>query len=210
MSYVNAIVKAGGVPLVLPVVVELIDEFLEAVDGLLLSGGGDIDSQFYNEKPSKWLKNVNPLRDSFELELVRRATRMKIPILGICRGIQVINVALGGTLIQDIKSEIRSSIVHDLTKVSDDFKAHSVKIDPNSKLAQILGVRELTVNSFHHQAIKRLGKGLKAVARAPDGVIEAVESTSHGYVVGVQWHPERMLDNIQLKLFRSLIDSSSS
>lgn len=206
MSYVSSIVKAGGVPLILPAVMELVDEFLEVIDGLLLSGGGDIDPRFYNERPSKWLKNVNPLRDLFEIELVKRAIKMKLPVLGICRGIQVLNVALGGTLIQDIKSEVKSDVSHTLTRVPRNFRAHLVIIDPSSKLAQILGVEEIEVNSFHHQAVKRLGKGLRAVAHAPDGVIEAIESSDCNYVLGIQWHPECILDDIQLKLFKSLIN----
>jgi len=209
-KYVSAIVKAGGVPLVLPTVVELIDEFLEVVDGILLSGGGDVDPRFYNEKPSEWSKSINPLRDSFEIELVKRAVKMKLPVLGICRGIQVLNVALGGTLIQDIKNKLKSSVPHTLVGVLSSQRAHLIKVVPGSKLARILGVEELKVNSSHHQAVKELGEGLRAVAHAPDGVIEAVESVGDNYILGVQWHPERILDDIQLRLFKSLIAAAKS
>jgi len=205
---VNAVVKAGGIPLILPIVTEFIDEYIDVIDGLLISGGGDVNPWIYNEQPSKWLRRVNPLRDIFEIELVKRAVKEKLPVLGICRGIQLINVALGGTLIQDIEHEVKSDIPHSLTNVPRSFRAHLVKLDPNSKLAQILGVLELKVNSFHHQAVKALGNGLKAVAYAPDGVIEAIENIDGSYIVGVQWHPEEMLDEVQLKLFKSLIKAT--
>lgn len=203
-NYVTAIEKAGGTAIIIPLSQNNVLTFIELIDGLLLSGGGDISPWLYGCEPRVGLKSVNVERDLFEIRLVREAINRGIPILGICRGCQLLNVALGGTLVQDISSEIKTNIPHFyITPPS--FRVHKVKLDPSSKLAKIYGTTELMVNSSHHQAVNKLGKGLKAVAWAPDGVIEGIESMEERFIIGVQWHPERILDNLQLKLFKEFI-----
>lgn len=203
-AYVKSVQKAGGVPVLLTPFMN-VEDALKIVDGILFAGGGDIHPKHYKEDISPKIRSIEPYRDQFEIELFKKALEMGLPILGICRGAQLINVALGGTLYQDLESEVVNSIKHDWFARGEDllprdYPVHNVKIKLNTKLFEILkptvevesaSDAVLEVNSYHHQAIKRLGEGLKAVAYAPDGVIEAVEM-SGGFVVGVQWHAECM------------------
>ncbi len=199
LDYVEGVAEAGGVPVVLPPVVGVrgAEALLDGMDGLLLSGGSDLDPGYYGERPVPELGITIPERDAFEMALLEHALRQKIPILGICRGMQVLNVALGGTLYQDLPSQMDHMVLLGHRQETPKWQpTHEVEVDGGSKVAEILGTDELKVNSYHHQAIKELASGLIAVAHAPDGVIEAVESgdLSKRWAIGVQWHAEAMRD----------------
>ena len=165
---------------------------LDVVDGLVLSGGEDVDPSRYGAEPHPELGPVNGARDDTELALLARARELAMPTLAICRGIQVANVALGGTLVQDLPSERHDAALHDLDDERD-TRVHAVRIDPTSRLASIVGAQLLGVNSIHHQAVDRLGEGIRVSARAEDGTIEGIESDDASWwMVGVQWHPEEL------------------
>lgn len=193
-AYVWAVERAGGVPVILPVTTEAesIGRYLDLLDGLLLSGGVDVDPACYGEPPHPELGTVDADRDTTELPLVRAALERDMPIFAICRGIQVLNVALGGTLYQDLPSERPGDIVHaqDTLEIPRDTASHSITVEPYSRLAEIVGEGEMRVNSFHHQALRTVAAPLTVTAYALDGVIEAVESRAHRYLVAVQFHPE--------------------
>ena len=212
-AYLVAVQDAGGVPIPLPPQIgdPSLFELADRLDGLLLTGGGDIDPALFGEPPHPTLFEVVPARDRLEIALVRRFMESRRPILAICRGIQVLNVALGGTLYQDVTTDPGTQVQHQQTGPRDQ-PAHTVKVVPGSLLERILGSDHLEVNSMHHQAVKALGKGLLPVAFA-DALIEGVElddpDTSH-FVLGVQWHPEEMVgrDASARRLFRAFIDAS--
>jgi putative glutamine amidotransferase len=215
LDYVEGVAEAGGVPVVLPPVVGVrgAEALLEGMDGLLLSGGSDLDPGYYGEKPVPELGVTIPERDAFEMALLEHALRRKIPILGICRGMQVLNVALGGTLYQDLPSQMDHMVLLGHRQETPKWQpTHEVEVDGGSKVAEILGADELKVNSYHHQAIKELASGLVAVAHAPDGVIEAVESgdLSKRWVIGVQWHAEAMRDAgpVHRRLFEAHVSAA--
>ncbi|MGQ3684495.1 MAG: gamma-glutamyl-gamma-aminobutyrate hydrolase family protein [Candidatus Loosdrechtia sp.] len=191
-DYSDAIIKAGGIPILLPLIKEKNNalRLLKMVGGLLLTGGNDVSPERYGEKKHEKGSCVHPDKDISDFTLVQVAIETKKPILAICYGTQLINVTLGGSLIQDIPSEVPSSIIHkDLENV---HSTHSVKIKKDSLLYRITGTDCLYTNSIHHQAIKVLGKGLKDTARSADGIIEAIEWDDYPFLLGVQWHPERM------------------
>ncbi len=198
-DYVEGVAAAGGVPVVLPPLVEprAAEALLDGMDGLLLSGGSDLDPAYYGEEPVPELGVTIPERDAFEIALLEHALGRNIPILGICRGMQVLNVALGGTLYQDLPSQMDHMVLLGHRQETPKWQpTHEVRVDEDSRIATIMGTAELKVNSYHHQAVKDLASGLVAVASSPDGVIEAVESTepSKQWMIGVQWHAEAMRD----------------
>lgn len=201
--YCDQIVRAGGVPMVLPPVddAEVLINMLEGIDGLVLTGGADYNPLWYGEQPEKELHTINSTRDLPELLLTRLAFNRQIPILGICRGVQTMAIALGGNLVQDLKTPLKHSQDAPRSEAT-----HSVTITEGSTLYGLYG-QETFVNSFHHQAVKDCGSHLYVVATAPDGVIEAVESTEQKALMGVQWHPEWMGDE-GLKLFEWLTQRS--
>lgn len=201
--YCDQIVRAGGVPMVLPPVddAEVLINMLEGIDGLVLTGGADYNPLWYGEQPEKELHTINSTRDLPELLLTRLAFNRQIPILGICRGVQTMAIALGGNLVQDLKTPLKHSQDAPRSEAT-----HSVTITEDSTLYGLYG-QETFVNSFHHQAVKDCGSHLHVVATAPDGVIEAVESTEQKALMGVQWHPEWMGDK-GLKLFEWLTQRS--
>jgi putative glutamine amidotransferase len=164
------------------------------INGLILSGGGDVAISYFNGKPSPAIGDPSPQRDSLELALVKLARQTDLPVFGICRGIQVLNVALGGTLITDIPTQFKTSIIHSTpASLGRQFLAHEVEVEKKSQLAQTLESVRVKVNSFHHQAIKDLAPGLKVTAHATDGLIEAVVFPEASQpVFGVQWHPENL------------------
>jgi len=201
--YCDQIVRAGGVPMVLPPVddAEVLINMLEGIDGLVLTGGADYNPLWYGEQPEKELHTINSTRDLPELLLTRLAFNRQIPILGICRGVQTMAIALGGNLVQDLKTPLKHSQDAPRSEAT-----HSVTIAEGSTLYGLYG-QETFVNSFHHQAVKDCGSHLHVVATAPDGVIEAVESTEQKALMGVQWHPEWMGDE-GLRLFEWLTQRS--
>jgi len=197
-DYLHAIDKAHGLPSVIaPGFIgdaaeahDLANQILDNTDGLLLSGGADVDPEHFDEEPHEALGRIDTTRDPLELVLAREAVARDMPVFGICRGLQVLNVALGGTLVQDIPSEVSKKVLHE---TGDDrlVIGHEVDVEPGSKLATLLGTTRVGVNSFHHQSARALGRGLTQVATSPDdGVIEGIEMKDRGFVVAVQWHPE--------------------
>lgn len=216
-AYLRAVQQAGGVPILLPP--HLDDRALDALwarlDGLLLTGGGDVDpARFTAEPRHPTVDLVSEARDRLEIALTERALHDQRPLLAICRGIQVLNVALGGSLHQDIAAETGSTIAHSQAAPRH-RPTHAVKVmGEGTRLGEMLGAGEVDVNSMHHQAIKRLGRGLRDVAWAPDGIIEGVElvADARGFVVGVQWHPEELAphDQTARNLFRALVASAEA
>jgi len=205
--YVDAVLRAGGIPILLPPVSdELLGEALEGVDGLLLIGGSDYDPALYGRERHPATNVLHPRRMAFDVALARAAIGRGVPTLGICGGIQLLNVALGGTLLQHIPDDVGSPVAH--RGEGGDEARHAVEAEPSSRLAAIVGASSFEVNSSHHQAIDGLARGLRVVARASDGVIEAVEGLGAAFLLGVQWHPERMLEREdQLALFRALAEA---
>jgi putative glutamine amidotransferase len=192
-GYIAALEYAGLTPILVTPAHDAasVEAILGLVDGLVLSGGEDVDPIRYGETALLPLDSILPARDEVELAAVGRALARDIPVLGICRGCQVLNVALGGTLWQDLPSELPGTIGHSQT---DGYhrRTHDVVPEPGSRLHAIAGGHTLHINSFHHQAVRRVAPALRVTGVAEDGVIEAVESVEHGWVMGVQWHPERL------------------
>ncbi|SDM69715.1 putative glutamine amidotransferase [Fictibacillus solisalsi] len=196
LAYSKAIIKAGGLPILLPSVDrEAAYKSLALCDGLLLPGGDDIDPFFFGEEPVQSLGKVNPQQDDYEIGVLNEALEQNKPVLGICRGTGILNVALGGTLFQDVGSELKNYIKHH-QEAPRSVPTHSIAVVENSLLHDITGRKtNLRVNSFHHQAVKSIPSALRPVAFAPDGVIEAVESVNpKQFILGVQWHPEELND----------------
>ncbi|MCP5097120.1 MAG: gamma-glutamyl-gamma-aminobutyrate hydrolase family protein [Chloroflexi bacterium] len=213
-AYIRAVEAAGGVPLLIPLGVDEVTlaAILERVDGVLLPGGGDIDPVVYQGNAHKALWGIDKDRDRVEFFVAQQAVKMAKPVLAICRGHQVMNVALGGTLWEDIGSLKSDAIRHDYFRAFPrNHIAHSVDVTPDSKLASCFCEAELMVNSLHHQGVRDLAPELMATAVAPDGLIEAVEISDHPFAVGVQWHPENLIQNVpeMLNLFTGLIDAAS-
>jgi putative glutamine amidotransferase len=209
-NYVDCVIKAGGIPILIPYALESIDEIINIIDGLIIPGGDeDINPQFYNEKISSNKVKVNDTRASFEIELLKRVLAENIPYLGICNGMQLLNVLCGGTLIQHIPDYIASDINHE-QPAPKYVPTHLININPGTILASLAGNNLQTdVNSTHHQAVKDLGHGLIISATAPDGIIEAIESKVHKYAVGVEWHPEYLNSELDFNLFKCLVRVSS-
>ena len=208
-DYINAVTKAGGIPLLLPPLADQADirGQIAALDGLILSGGLDIDPFLYGEEPWKKLGTVNLYRDEYELPAIKLAAGLNKPMLGICRGLQTINVAHGGTLYQDLSQIEGSPLKHFQTTSERTALWHTVDIEPTSSLSTILNKQTLRVNSYHHQALKAMAPGFIVTARAKDGVIEAIEQQGDAFVLAVQWHPEMLVENnpAMLALFEALV-----
>ncbi len=212
-DYEEAIRRAGGEPYVVSPGAEPAADILADADGLLLTGGGDVDPALYGETPHPRFDAAEPGRDAFEIELVRRALDAGIPVLAICRGIQVLNVARGGTLVQDIDDQVPNAVGHRVAEPSFAI-AHDIWITSDSLLERIMHDRldgdTCAVNSRHHQAVKTLGHGLIATATAPDGIIEAVEDPSKRFCLGVQWHPENFYRTGEFReLFEALVAAAA-
>ena len=196
LDYVEGVVGAGGVPVVLPPVGDerVAGAVVRSLDGLLLSGGSDLDPGYYGEEPALELGPTLPERDTFEMALVGLALRRGIPVFGICRGMQVLNVALGGTLYQDLPSQWDGDVLKHRQATPKWQPCHEVGVRADSYIAEVMGREVVKVNSYHHQGIKDLAEGLVATGRSTDGVIEAVEGKdfSERWLLGVQWHAEAM------------------
>jgi len=214
-SYTNAIIHAGGLPVLIPS--DLTEngwsELFKRLDGLLFTGGGDIATELFHGEPHPAVYGIDAPRDATELGLARSAARDGKPFLGICRGLQVANVALGGTLYTHIPDQLPNALVHDYPG-ADGIPArtalvHPVRIEEGSRLSTILAEPILNVNSLHHQGIKDVAPGLKAVAYAPDGLVEAVELPEHPFGIAVQWHPEWLTDQVGIqRLFKAFVDAA--
>jgi len=213
-AYLHAVQQAGGVPVLLPpqLSTSSLERLVRDLDALLLTGGGDMDPACFGEAPHPTLYDVAPSRDALETAATHMALERRTPLLAICRGIQVLNVALGGSLHQDVGTDPGTEIQHS-QKEARDQTTHKVTVTPESRLAGILGADDVEVNSFHHQVIKALGRGLTAVAWAPDHLIEGVELADDSrFVLGVQWHPEHLVDVSEpaRRLFAALIAAARS
>ena len=214
-DYVRAVETAGGLPFVLAPgdpadAPALASEYLDRVEALVLSGGADIDPALYGEDRHATVTQVFPERDAFEVALCREALRRDMPVLAICRGHQLLNVATGGTLFQDIASQVEAAAVHDPDQERWE-RCHDVEVLAGTRLREILGQERVAVNSFHHQAVKDLGRGLVLAARGcDDGVIEGMEMPDRKFVLGVQWHPESFWDRPQgfQPLFQALVNAA--
>jgi putative glutamine amidotransferase len=193
---VTALESAGLIPLIVPPLsrASAAAVILDSVSGLVLTGGEDVDPARYGEKRHEKIRSINAARDATEIALIEEAKARGKPVLAICRGIQILNVALGGTLVQDIPSQLDTKIAHDEDSPRNS-RSHDISIEPGSLIAKAVGTEHCTVNSFHHQSVKRVADGMRVTARSPDGVIEGLESTDDWWVIAVQWHPEEMTDS---------------
>ena len=214
-GYYTSILKAGGTPFIIPPFenTDILISLLDSLDGLLLTGGADINPLFLKEEPVKELHNINPFRDRQELLLTRLAANRQIPILGICRGMQVMNVALGGSIYQDIHVQMEGKRIKHSQDMDRAFASHTIQIEHDSLLARIMKTTSLPVNSFHHQAINEAAPGFRISARAADQVAEAIESTEYKSMLGVQWHPECFIlngDEYMMPLFEWLLQEATS
>ncbi len=209
LDYSNSVINSGGIPVILPITdnLEVIKEQVKYFDGLILSGGGDPDPNLYGEDCLQELGDITPERDAFELVILEEFLKTKKPILGICRGLQLMNVFYGGTLYQDIKY-VDTNIQHKQKWLAD-LPTHDINILENNILFEIFGKKTRT-NSFHHQMIKDLGRELTSIATANDGVVEAIQNKNYPFFYGVQWHPEMMASrgNLRMKkIFDKFIES---
>jgi putative glutamine amidotransferase len=209
LTYLAAIEAAGGLPVVMPPLdLEAVEPLLERCDGICLSGGPDLDPASYGARRHPALGPVETQLDRFELELARRADHRGLPVLAICRGQQTLNVARGGTLHQHLPDRPGVTIQH-RQREPGEVVTHPVEIAAGSRLARLMGRRHAKVNSFHHQAVDRLGTGLRAVAWSPDGVIEGVEAPARDFMIGVQWHAETLVSRGEhAALFRGLVQAA--
>lgn len=204
-DYANAVLHAGGIPVL------LFPEtgFPDYVDAIILSGGGDIDPLLFGEEPILQSGEISPLRDHYELELCKQALQTPLPILGICRGMQILNIAAGGTIYQDILAQTGSILKHS-QQAPRAYGTHTISVDTNSLLYQLWQEPQIVVNSVHHQAVCRLGAGFFMAAQSTDGLTEAIQQRDKDFVLGVQWHPEVMPTMEQNAIFGRLVEAAIS
>lgn len=215
-SYVNAVLQAGGVPVVIPsdITPAGYESLFARMDGILISGGGDISLDYFAGEPHKEIYGIEPMRDAIEIGLCRLAAEKGLPFLGICRGVQIMNVALGGTLYTHIPDQLPSELQHDYPG-SDGVPArtslaHAVVLEHGSSIAQLMGAEQLKVNSLHHQGVKDVAPGLSPVGRSSDGLVEALEMPGHPFAIGVQWHPEWLTDQpVTRNLFGAFVEAAA-
>ena len=210
-DYVHSVLQAGGIPLMTAFADESedIEQLVTHIDGLLLTGGVDVDPGYYGEEPIPALDKVSPQRDRLEIALTLQAIRQNKPVFAICRGMQVLNVAMGGSLYQDIYAQCGSSLLQHRQKAPRTHLSHKVTATEGTLLHRIARQTEWKVNSFHHQAVKQIAPGFRISAVASDGVVEAIESSEHPFVLGVQWHPEgtAAVDAISKRLFEQFVEA---
>jgi putative glutamine amidotransferase len=212
-TYTRAVVQAGGIPILIPSML-LEEDFLDLysrVVGILFTGGGDISLEYFNGADHPRIGEVDEARDATEISLMRAAVNNGKPVLGICRGAQVMNVALGGTLYTHIYDQLQGALDHAYPGDLRTVLVHPVNVDENTHSAEIFGETLLNVNSLHHQGLKDIAPGLRVAGHAPDGLVEVVEIPDHPYAVAVQWHPEWLTDQVPMKrLFKSFVDAAGS
>ncbi|MDR1615891.1 MAG: gamma-glutamyl-gamma-aminobutyrate hydrolase family protein [Syntrophomonadaceae bacterium] len=212
-TYIEAVLKSGGIPVVVPLIRDdsTIVELLRSVDGIIFPGGGDFAPAYYHEKPIPQMGSVNAPRDTFEIRLIHLAADNGLPLLGICRGLQLINIAFGGSLYQDIPAQYYDKSVSHRQKNSNSEPSHSVIVEDSTVFSKIVGDKILMVNSAHHQAVKRLADGFTISGKAADGIVEAMEKIdSANWILGVQFHPELLVskDKTLLKIFQKFVDKA--
>jgi putative glutamine amidotransferase len=200
-SYVEELRKVGGVPWLIPLVPhdpDTLAAIFDRLDGVFVTGGVDVDPSRYGETKSPLCGTTDADRDAVEIALLKHALDRGLPVLAVCRGLQILNVACGGTLYQDVAAQVPAALKHDYfptpAQPSRKYLAHDVAVKPGSRLGRILGEAVVPVNSMHHQAVKDLAPSLAATAHAPDGIVEALEGTGDQFLVAVQWHPEELTD----------------
>lgn len=210
-DYANAVTSCGGVPVMLPFDNSSIDEVLSIADGLIIPGGDyDIDPKFYGEEILNDTVIINHPRTNYDMKLLEKALAKNMPFLGICYGMQLMNVFFGGSLIQDLHTQRKDAIEH-TQPMPKNAPWHDINIEPQSKLAEIAdGKLVHKVNSTHHQALDKVGQNLISSATAPDGIIEAIESTKHKFAIGVEWHPEYQNTELDIALFKAFIEVAST
>lgn len=207
-NYAEAVARAGGLPVFLPHHAGDASAYLDAIDGLVVTGGAfDVDPALFGDAARHATVKLKEQRTAFELAIVKGALERDLPLLGICGGQQLLNVALGGTLIQHIPDEVPNALAHEQPNPRNE-RGHDVAITPGTRLSLIVGAREMPVNSAHHQAVKGVGPGIVIDAVAPDGVIEGIEDQSRRFCIGVQWHPEFAVNPGDERLFGALIEAS--
>jgi putative glutamine amidotransferase len=210
-SYINAVTQAGGLPVLIPTLLST-EDFLDLYSrlrGILFSGGGDVSLEYFDGSDHPRIGEVDEARDLTEITLLRRAVSDGKPILGICRGAQVMNVALGGTLYTHIADQLKGALDHNYPGSLRRALVHPVNVDEAARAAEIFGETLLHVNSLHHQGLKEIAPSLRAAGYAPDGLVEAVEIPDHPYAIGVQWHPEWLTDQPAMqRLFQSFVDAA--
>jgi putative glutamine amidotransferase len=208
-TYTWMVRRAGGLPMVLtPGQGEEAPGVVARIDGLLISGGGDVDPARYGGRPHETVYGVDPLRDEYEMALAHAARQAQLPTLAICRGMQAVNVAFGGTLIEDIPTHATDLLEHRVIGLGTEEPQHDVEIEPGSAMEAALGATSVAVNTIHHQALRQVAPGFGVVGRAPDGLIEAIESTGDDWRMwGVQWHPEYLgqVDGPSMNLFKAFV-----
>ena len=213
-SYVHAVESVGGLPILIPMINDLtiLTALLSRLDGLLLPGGIDLHPSHYGEEAHPLSDEADLELDEFEITLASWALQQGIPVLGVCRGMQLINVVLGGTLYQDIDNQYPNSIAHSHRHLPHTYLAHHINVEPGSRMEAILGAREVRVNSLHHQAIKDAGKGVRISGHAPDGVPELIEVSGYRFVMAAQSHPEEIysIEPAFKRLFSAFVQASSS
>ncbi|MDR1159920.1 MAG: gamma-glutamyl-gamma-aminobutyrate hydrolase family protein [Syntrophomonadaceae bacterium] len=203
--YVNAFKDFSVIPILIPATEwNAASEWLSLCHGIVFSGGGDIDPYHWGEAPSKYLGEIEPLRDQLEIQLAICSLRQKVPALGICRGCQVMNVAAGGSILQNIDSRLCHQ-----QKAPYFYGFHQADLKTGSKLQAIMGQSSVRVNSFHHQSVNALGENIIAVAQSEDGIIEAIEHENHPFWIGVQWHPEHMTDSFSFRLMKYFVEAAA-
>lgn len=204
-KYAHAVIKAGGIPVLIPSVAgnpELIEETMAAIDGLLLPGSRDMDPKFYNEEPHPKLRPMSLERTETEFTVLKQAIEREIPVLGTCGGMQLLNVFYGGSLFQDIYAYLPDSLPHEKGAL------HDIEVEEGTVLRVITGKKKFPVKSYHHQSVKDVGKGLRVNAVASDGIIEGIESENASFILGVQWHPELEETEISEAIFGKFIEES--
>ena len=207
-NYVGVIVKCGGIPIILPHEPNLIDDYLHVIDGLMVTGGNfDVDPSMYGDYTSHELVNLKPKRTQFEMNITSKALERDMPILGICGGQQLLNVVLGGTLVQHIPDEIEGALLHEQPNPRNE-PSHIVSIEEGSLLRNIVGTKSMNVNSAHHQAVRTVSDLAMINARTADGVIEGIEAINRKFCLGVQWHPEFEIDSGDTRIFIEFINAA--
>ncbi|WP_100065497.1 gamma-glutamyl-gamma-aminobutyrate hydrolase family protein [Miniphocaeibacter massiliensis] len=190
-NFSKMILESGGIPIVIPQIYDenLLDEYINMIEGLILVGGSDISPYLYNEGPNRYLESTSPVRDEVEFYLLKKAIGKKIPVFGVCRGMQLINIFFGGTLYQDMYSQCEDVFNHSDREKKGIIYYHKININEGSRLHSIYG-SDIVVNTFHHQSVKKIAKNFKITAKSDDGIIEAIEYEKDQFIMGIQFHPE--------------------